>query len=281
MAESFEITHVVIVSNVSITLESAANRWFVDTQPHLRRRDFKEAAIRETSARSVGEIRHASPFYLRSFCILNARNILIVIKWLTAGMIQLFFRCHWLIPSYQCKHRQGARLKTLYLHSISFPSRQHNICQLSTGFQHLSLAIIKYFNSSQLTSSESLPIRSKLWQSQPRQHCRLTICIELVELTNSIRWQDPNNNTDTETRCLVYPRQNNFWRTSRQERRQRRRQPLFCPSRWHHPICDGVWIIPDIFQIQWKLWWPCHYLCISLDVNPFPWCIVVFDTLVF
>ena len=29
-----------------------------------------------------------------------------------------------------------------------------------------------------------------------RQHCRLTICIELVELTN--------NNTDTETRCLVY-----------------------------------------------------------------------------
>ena len=37
-----------------------------------------------------------------------------------------------------------------------------------------------------------------------RQHCRLTICIELVELTNSIRRQDPNNNTDTETRCLVY-----------------------------------------------------------------------------
>ena len=119
---------------------------------------------------------------------------------------QAWFNCHWLTPSYQCKHRQGARLKTLYLHSINFPSRQHSICQLSTGFQHLSLAIIKYFNSSQLTSSESLPIRSKLWQSQPRQHCRLTICIELVELTNSIRWQDPNNNTDTETRCLVYPR---------------------------------------------------------------------------
>ena len=43
---------------------------------------------------------------------------------------------------------------------------------------------------------------------QPRancstQHCRLTICIELVELTNSIRWQDPNNNTDTATRCHV------------------------------------------------------------------------------
>ena len=42
--------------------------------------------------------------------------------------------------------------------------------------------------------------------------------------------------------------------------------------RWHHPICDRVWIIPDIYQIQWKLWWPCHYLCVSLDVNPFPWC---------
>ena len=40
-----------------------------------------------------------------------------------------------------------------------------------------------------------------------RQHCRLTICMRLVELTNnisiSIRWQDPNNNTDTEARCLV------------------------------------------------------------------------------
>ena len=38
-----------------------------------------------------------------------------------------------------------------------------------------------------------------------RQHFRLIICIELVELKNSIRWQDPNNNTDTETRCLVPP----------------------------------------------------------------------------
>ena len=54
-----------------------------------------------------------------------------------------------------------------------------------------------------------------------RQHCRLTICIELVELTNSIRWQDPNNNTDTETRCLVYATSQKsvqgvsarFWRT--------------------------------------------------------------------
>ena len=35
---------------------------------------------------------------------------------------------------------------------------------------------------------------------------------------------------------------------------------------------DGVWIISDLFQIQWKLWWPCHYLCVSLDLNPFPWC---------
>ena len=34
--------------------------------------------------------------------------------------------------------------------------------------------------------------------------CRLTICIELVELTNSFRWQDPNQKTDTEARCLVY-----------------------------------------------------------------------------
>ena len=84
---------------------------------------------------------------------------------LTAGMIKLFFRCHWHTPSYQCTHHQGATLKTLYLHSISFPSIQYNICQLSTGFQHLSLAIIKYFNSSELTSSESLPITSKL--SQP------------------------------------------------------------------------------------------------------------------
>ena len=32
---------------------------------------------------------------------------------------------------------------------------------------------------------------------------RLTICNELVELTNSVRRQDPNNNTDTETGCLV------------------------------------------------------------------------------
>ena len=37
-----------------------------------------------------------------------------------------------------------------------------------------------------------------------RQNCRLTICMELVELTNSFRWQDPNQKTDTEARCLVY-----------------------------------------------------------------------------
>ena len=37
-----------------------------------------------------------------------------------------------------------------------------------------------------------------------RQHCHLTIWKWLVELTNSIRWQDPNNITDTGARCLVY-----------------------------------------------------------------------------
>ena len=36
-----------------------------------------------------------------------------------------------------------------------------------------------------------------------RQHCRLTICMELVELTNSIRQQDQNIYSDTEARCLV------------------------------------------------------------------------------
>ena len=46
-------------------------------------------------------------------------------------------------------------------------------------------------------------VNTFLTQLRYRQHCRLTICIEFVELTNSIRWQDPNNNTDTETRCLV------------------------------------------------------------------------------
>ena len=49
-----------------------------------------------------------------------------------------------------------------------------------------------------------LLICSPLSHQKSRQHCRLTICIELVELANSIRWQDSNNNTDTETRCLVY-----------------------------------------------------------------------------
>ena len=148
-------------------------------------------------------------------------------------MIQLFFRCHWLIPSYQCKHRQGARLKTLYLHSISFPSRQHNICQLSTGFQHLSLAIIKYFNSSQLISSQSLPIPSKLWQSQPKYQL-------LADIATGPAAE--------------------------------KAAASVLPCRWHHPICDRVWIIPDLYQIQWKLWCPCHYLDVSLDVNTFPWC---------
>ena len=36
-----------------------------------------------------------------------------------------------------------------------------------------------------------------------RQQCRLTICIELDELTNSIRQQDPIIYSDTEARCLV------------------------------------------------------------------------------
>ena len=35
-----------------------------------------------------------------------------------------------------------------------------------------------------------------------RQHCHLSICIELDELTNSIRQQDPNIYSDTEARCL-------------------------------------------------------------------------------
>ena len=39
---------------------------------------------------------------------------------------------------------------------------------------------------------------------QDRQHCRLTYCIELAELTNSIRQQDPNIYSDTEARCLVW-----------------------------------------------------------------------------
>ena len=34
--------------------------------------------------------------------------------------------------------------------------------------------------------------------AKTRQHCRLTICMKLVELTNSIRRQDANNNTNTE-----------------------------------------------------------------------------------
>ena len=40
-------------------------------------------------------------------------------------------------------------------------------------------------------------------QDGARQQCRLTISIELDELTNSIRQQDPNIYYDTEARCLV------------------------------------------------------------------------------
>ena len=35
------------------------------------------------------------------------------------------------------------------------------------------------------------------------RHCHLTICLKLVELTNGIRWQNPNNNTDTEAKCFT------------------------------------------------------------------------------
>ena len=35
-----------------------------------------------------------------------------------------------------------------------------------------------------------------------RQHCHLTICIELDELTNSVV-SDPNIYSDTEAKCLV------------------------------------------------------------------------------
>ena len=52
-----------------------------------------------------------------------------------------------------------------------------------------------------------------LWLSRllARQQCRLTICIELDELTNSIRQQDPNDSSDTETRCLVYVQGHFYW----------------------------------------------------------------------
>ena len=36
-----------------------------------------------------------------------------------------------------------------------------------------------------------------------RQQCRLTICIKVDELTNSIRQQDPNIYSDTKASCLV------------------------------------------------------------------------------
>ena len=48
-------------------------------------------------------------------------------------------------------------------------------------------------------------ILQDLFRDTPRQHCRLTICIEFDDLTNSdsIRQQDPNIYSDTEARCLV------------------------------------------------------------------------------
>ena len=58
-------------------------------------------------------------------------------------------------------------LKTLYLVSeFTIETLQH-LSAVNGCSTPLSLAIIKCFNSSQLTSSESLPIPSKLWQSQP------------------------------------------------------------------------------------------------------------------
>ena len=73
---------------------------------------------------------------------------------------------------------------------------------------HWSHAEASHLGKSSISSSvliyfTFLVIATNIITTIIRQHCRLTICIELVELTNSIRWQDPNNNTDTETRCLV------------------------------------------------------------------------------
>ena len=51
------------------------------------------------------------------------------------------------------------------------------------------------------TRDEMLAVMKK--QAVSRQHCRLTICMGLDELTNSIRQQDPNIYSDTEARYLV------------------------------------------------------------------------------
>ena len=50
------------------------------------------------------------------------------------------------------------------------------------------------YNAHHLNSNGSVRIR---------QHCRLCICEYWSSWTNSIRSQDPNNSSDTETRCLV------------------------------------------------------------------------------
>ena len=39
----------------------------------------------------------------------------------------------------------------------------------------------------------------------------ICICMKLVEVTNSIRWQDPTSNTDIEARCLVYANTLTTW----------------------------------------------------------------------
>ena len=50
---------------------------------------------------------------------------------------------------------------------------------------------------------QELPVMV-MYNNLSRQQCRLTICIELDELSNSIRQQDPDIYSDTEARCLVY-----------------------------------------------------------------------------
>ena len=61
-----------------------------------------------------------------------------------------------------------------------------------------------------MTTSSTTVVESlcpRLCQPPPlnkrRQHYRLTICMELDELTNSIRQQDPKIYSYTEARCLV------------------------------------------------------------------------------
>ena len=61
-----------------------------------------------------------------------------------------------------------------------------------------------FLSSPQVTIRLTTTLRFLVYRDGARQQCRLTICIELDELTNSIRQQDPNIYSDTEARCLVY-----------------------------------------------------------------------------